>query len=222
MRGYFLRLFGIPPWDGSERRQRVRWPSQLQVTLKSPGHTFTGVVKDLSSNGMRLQIEGPGVLKKGMKVSVIHPGPLPPGTSSVVQGKLIWLKEYSEELRMAALVLPSRDTWVEALCPAREEQARGKIRVRAEWLVPAEIEGQQEELRMRDLSVEGARLELGHPLEPGQRIVLRLYGIPVESEVRRCMPAGHRFQIGVRFLAAEEQLEKIRELVKKLSQPEPD
>jgi hypothetical protein len=111
-------------------------------------------------------------------------------------------------------------SWVKAsldeLVRSEPRQKRRYIRVRTDWVVQATAGGQEAELRVKDLSVTGARLESKEPYAVGETLQLQLDTMRVEAEVRRLTQHGLGYTLGVRFKSSDPQTQQLLNLVRKL------
>jgi hypothetical protein len=216
----------VPPdWDGTERRKTLRARCSVDVQLAAAGLDLAARVTEVGPTGLRIESRAgaPARLKPGAAVSVQAPG----HSGSPVVGKIVWIRAKSPTGFSLAVRIDTRkpldSTWAKPVLQeavrSEPRQKRRFIRVRADWIVEGTYEGQELEMRVRDLSVTGARLESRDPLQVGRPVLLKMANMMVEAEVRQVSQRELNYLIGVRFQAHQPQAEQMLQLVRKLCQP---
>lgn len=215
----------VPDWDGMERRKTLRARCSVEVQVSCGGVQLQARVTELGPHGLRIESRaqaGPK-LKPGATVN-IQAGP---DGGAPVSGKIVWIRAKSPSGFSLAVRLDPRKpldgTWAKPVLQeavrSEPRQKRRFIRVRADWIVEGTYEEQQLEMRVRDLSVTGARLECRAPLQVGRPLLLKMANMMVEAEVRQVSQRELNYLIGVRFQAHQPHAEQMLQLVRKLCQP---
>ena len=214
MRDKIHRLLGHD--DSPERRRAVRWPGQLPLTLQWAQGSRMVEVADFNAQGLRF--EGGGGLPSGL-----HSGQtveLQRSTDEGALARLVWLRTRGKEQWSGAVLFDKsdRDNWVQRLIAEQQMRPnhRAAVRVSTDYPVVARAAGENLDMRILDLSVQGARLEAPRSVAPGQFLELFLFGGTISAEVRRLVQIRDCYQLGVRFQAQAAEAEQLRNWVDRL------
>lgn len=219
------RLFGKhPDWDGKERRRTLRARCSVEVQVGGGGHEFAARVTELGLQGLRLETNAP--INPKLKPGVVLTLHARSQSGGPMVGKLVRVRSRGTGSNLAVKLDPAKplsQTWarpvLEEAVRSEPRQKRRYIRVRADWIVEATYEGVEHEVRVRDLSVGGARLECREPLQVGRTVHLKMANMAVQAEVRQVSQIDLNYLIGVRFHPDQPHAEQMLELVRKLCQP---
>jgi hypothetical protein len=224
---WFKRLFG-QDWDGSDRRASLRAPCTFEMQVTGATCSFLARSKDIGPTGIRFEGRGafPSSLKKGLEVQLKNLEVSMDCERDTVQGKIVWVKRRNAgQFECAATFLEPpevlKKTWVRPVLArsirTSPQQKRRYLRAKADWTVPANLGGQIFEVRLRDLSLHGARFESIRDLALHDQLTLRLKDMQLRSQVRRVQKVGGSYVVGVQFEPDAGQRKALIKLLKILS-----
>ncbi len=225
---WLRKMLGADAWSGMDRRQSLRAPCRFEIQVSGSQFSFLAKTKDIGPTGLRLEASGafPSFLKRGTEVRVKHLNAPFDCEKDTVQAKIVWVKRKNAGLFQCACSFQEevevlKRSWVRSVLVKAlrqtPQQKRKHLRVRTDWLVPAFLQDKVVEVRVRDLSLAGARFETPEEICERDSIALRLKDLKVACEVRRVAKMGGVFLVGVRFDEQAQNSKYLRELVKKLS-----
>lgn len=215
----YRRLLGKARAEGSDRRRAVRWAQQLPIQLILGRLDWSAEVQDLNAQGLRFEVRGilPPEFSPGQWLQVT----LPQFRDESVQAKLVWVRQHEPGGWSGAVLFAKKSqTWVQLLLGAESRsdipQNRSALRVEVDCPVIARLEDLEWTMQLLDLSVQGARLQSPQALEAGQWILLNLFEVSVQAEVRRVIWLKDVCQVGVRFFSDPQQTTGLKDLVVQL------
>lgn len=225
---WLRKLLGAEAWSGMERRQSLRAPCGFEIQVSGGQFSFLAKAKDIGPTGLRLEASGafPKVLKRGLEVKIKHLNAPFDCQKDTVQARVVWVKRKNAGLFQCACSFQEeiealKRSWVRSVLVKSlrqpPQQKRKYLRVRTDWLVPAILQSKVVEVRLRDLSLAGARFETQEEICERDSIALRLKDLKVACEVRRVTKVGGLFLVGVRFDEETQRSKYLLDLVKKLS-----
>lgn len=217
-------------WRFTERRQTIRFSCRHKVELfQMEGEKekkSVAYVIDYSLGGVRLS--NPGTIKRGEKVKLRFPHPLPGFPVRSVECEVLWKRKNTKTLEMLAGLkfLETKDrmakSWVAYFFRERGATLSDLKEDRAFYRAPCKLdvvcrsENDRAVGEMRDLGLGGALIKVNRPAEPGDKWLLDVSGVSnfpgmhFESTVLSCqMGEAGLYEQRVRFEGASEETKKL-------------
>lgn len=224
---WFKRLFG-QDWDGADRRASLRAKCTFEMQVTSSKCSFLAQAKDVGPTGIRFEGRGafPSALKRGLEVQLKHLSASMECDRDTVVGKVVWVRRRNAgQFECAATFLEPpeqlKKSWVRPVLAraikVAPQQKRRYLRVRADWTVPVNLSGQHFEVRLRDISLHGARFESIRELAVGEALTMRLKEMQLRCQIRRVQKVGGSWIIGVQFDPDSGQRKALLKMLKILS-----
>lgn len=215
-------------WDGSDRRSALRVPCVFEVQVTGARCSFLGKSKDIGPTGIRIEARGafPDSLKPKLAIQIKHLSAPMDCDRDVVTAQVAWVRRKNAGLYQFAATFQEdieslRRSWVRSVLAKAikqpPKQKRRYLRVRCERMVAAFLNGEVVEVKLRDLSVQGARLEVLREVSQKDSLALRLEQMKVACEIRRVARANGVYVVGVNFQPDPAQAKKLLELIKSLN-----
>lgn len=221
---WLKRLIGGNDWKGTDRRQSVRAACDFEVQVTGDRCSFWARAKDVSDQAIKVEALGvlPSGLRRGTRLMLKHLNPAFDCPRDTIQVRVLWARRKTHSCFQLALAFDKvetmRDGWVRNLLvrvlKKVPQQKRRHVRVRMDWMVPALVRGDVCKVRLRDLSMGGARLEMSREPRESERIALRVKDLKLPCEVRRVQRNGGTYLVGVRFPPEFNQSKKLLDVIK--------
>ena len=225
---WLRKLLGKESWDGSDRRQSLRVRCSFEVQVSSSKCSFLAKTRDIGPTGIRFEGRGafPDALKPGVALQIKHLSVPMNCERETIAAKVAWVKRKNAGLFQCAATFEDdinalRLSWVRpVLASAMKQppkQKRKHLRVRCDWTIPAVLNGEAAEVRLRDLSMHGARFEVVREISERDTLLLRMKDIPLACEIRRVSKIGGTHLVGVHFRPEPAQGKQLLALIKTLT-----
>lgn len=225
---WLLKLLGKENWDGSDRRESLRVRCNFEVQVTGTHCSFLAKAVDLGPTGLRVECRGafPSSLKKGGALQIKHLNCPMDCERETVKARVAWATPKNPGLFQCAALFDDevenlKKSWVRSILARAIKQSpkqkRKYLRVRCDWTVAAQINGKAAQVQLRDLSMQGARLELPAEISERDRIILDIKGLILPGSIRRVSKTGGTYMIGVDFQTNPGQSKKLLQIIKTLS-----
>ncbi|MBT9588193.1 PilZ domain-containing protein [bacterium] len=224
---WLRRLLGSDTWDGSDRRQSLRVRCNFEVQASSTQCSFLAKTRDIGPTGIRIEGRGafPSSLKAGVLLQIKHLSAPMDCERETVKARVVWVVRKNAGLFQCAAAFDEdvetlRHSWVRSVLAKAIKQApkqkRKYLRVHCDWTIPAQLNGEALEVRLRDLSLHGARVEVLREICERDTLSLRIKEMKLQCEIRRISKAGGSHLVGVNFRPQAAQQKQLLQLIKTL------
>lgn len=225
---WLLKLLGKDTWDGSDRRQSLRVRCNFEVQVTGSQCSFLARTLDMGPTGLRVECRGafPSSLKKGVALQIKHLNCPMDCERETIKARVAWATPKNPSLFQCAALFEDevenlKKSWVRSLLVRAikqpPKQKRKYLRVRCDWTVAAQINGTATQIQLRDLSMQGARLEVPSEISERDRLVLNIKGLILPGQIRRVSKTGGTYMVGVNFQTNPGQSKKLLQIIKSLT-----
>lgn len=222
---WLRRLLGQQNWHGADRRQTLRALCNFEVQVSTNKCSFWGKAIDISEKALRVEVTGafPSSLRSRQVAWLKHLRPPFGCPRDTLKARVIWVKRIHQGKFQCALAFDDdpavvRRSWLPELlaCALKHapDQKRRHVRVRMDWLVPALFRNEIHKVRLRDLSMGGARIEINHYIQEGDTLALKVKELKLPCEVRRVTKNGGSYLVGLRLRPEFSQSKQLLQLIK--------